>query len=113
MQDNERLEEISMLIIANSGAARGSSFEALAAAKRGEYEKAQELMKTADEQFHAAHEAHRGLLAMDANGEIESLSVLITHAQDHLMTSVLAQEMIREIITLHRKLDDKNEEVEG
>ena len=43
----EKLEEISMMIIANSGAARSSSFAALGEAKKGNFEEADELIKKA------------------------------------------------------------------
>lgn len=104
MQDNEKLEEIAMLIIANSGAGRSSAFGALEAAKKGEFGKADELLETAENQLHDAHEAHRQLLKMDSRGEISQVTILLTHAQDHLMTSVLAKEMITEIVALRREV---------
>ena len=42
----EALEEISMLIIANSGAARSAAFEALQAAKKKDFAQADQLMET-------------------------------------------------------------------
>lgn len=101
---DEQLEEIAMLIIANSGAGRSSSFEALEAAKKGDYAAADKLMEQADAQFHEAHEAHRKLLMLDSKGEIPQLTVLLAHAQDHLMASTLAQELIREIILLYKEI---------
>ena len=103
MQSNEKLEEISMTIIAESGAARSLSFEALEKAKSGDFVTSDKLLKDADGHFHAAHEAHRELLKMDSKGEINSVTVLIAHAQDHLMCSSLAEELIREIILLRRE----------
>lgn len=103
MQDNEKLEEIAMLIIANSGAARSNSFEALGEAKKGNYEKADKLLEKAGEYLHIAHESHRELLKLDSKGEVESMSVLLAHAQDHLMSSALAKELITEIIELYKK----------
>ena len=42
----EALEEISMLIIANSGAARSAAFEALQAAKKKDFAQADQLMES-------------------------------------------------------------------
>ena len=98
----EKLEEISMMIIANSGAARSSAFAALAEAKQGNFAAADELMKSAQESLQTAHESHRELLQMDAKGKVDKVSILLCHAQDHLMGSALAGDLIKEIICLYR-----------
>ncbi len=98
----EKLEEISMMIIANSGAARSNAFAALAEAKQGRFEAADELLKAAEESLQTAHESHRELLKLDATGEIEKVSILLCHAQDHLMGSALAGDLIKEMILLYR-----------
>ena len=110
MQNNERLEEIAMQIIANSGAERAASFEALTEAKKGNFGGAEELLKKAGDYAHLAHEAHRELLAMDAKGEVQTMGVLLAHAQDHLMSSMLAEELIKEIIDLHKNMKGGDKE---
>ena len=79
MEENmqEKLEEIAMMIIANSGQAK--------------------------ESLQTAHESHRELLKMDASGEVTQVSILLCHAQDHLMGSALALDLIREMIVLYQK----------
>ncbi len=98
----EKLEEISMMIIANSGAARSGYFGALAEAKKGNFDSAAELLKTADDSLQVAHESHRELLKMDATGEVQGVSILLCHAQDHLMGSALAGDLIKEMIDLYK-----------
>ena len=100
----EKLEEISMMIIANSGAARSSSFAALEEAKKGNFEEADELIKKADESLQTAHESHRELLKMDATGEVDKVGILLCHAQDHLMGSALAEDLIKEMILLYKNM---------
>lgn len=100
----EKLEEISMMIIANSGAARSNSFAALGEAKKGNFEEADELIKKADESLQIAHESHRELLKMDATGEVDRVSILLCHAQDHLMGSALAEDLIKEMILLYKNM---------
>ena len=99
----EELEEIAMMIIANSGAARSAAFEALQKAKQGEFEESDTLLESAEKSLQEAHEAHRRLLQMDAKGEVTSVSILLCHAQDHLMGSVLAGDLIKEIILLYKE----------
>lgn len=99
----EALEEISMLIIANSGAARSAAFEALQAAKKKDFAQADQLMESAEKSLQTAHEAHRKLLQMDAKGQVDSVSILLCHAQDHLMGSALAGDLIKEMIFLYKE----------
>lgn len=50
-----------------------------------------------------AHHIQTGLLTDEGNGEGPQVNLLLVHAQDHLMTSMLAQELIAELIELHEK----------
>lgn len=99
--DNE-LDLISFNIIANSGDARSFAFGALEAAKAGNFEEADELMKKSEASSTIAHKAQTELLFKEANGEKNEVNVLLVHSQDHLMTSMLAQELIKEIILLYK-----------
>ena len=104
MEENmqEKLEEIAMMTIANSGQARSDAFAALQEAKK-EIKDAEKLLKEAEESLQTAHESHRELLKMDASGEVTQVSILLCHAQDHLMGSALALDLIREMIVLYQK----------
>lgn len=98
----EKLEEISMMIIANSGMGKSHSIAALQEAKKGNFEEADRLLGEAEKSLHIAHESHRELLKLDACGEVDRVSILLCHAQDHLMGSTLAKELIEEMIELHK-----------
>lgn len=102
MDDNNEIDIVSMNIIANSGDARSFAFQALTAAKKGEFDVAEELLKKSDASATLAHKAQTDLLFKEANGEKQNVNVLLIHSQDHLMTSILASELIREIITLYK-----------
>ena len=100
--DNNEIDLVSMTLIANSGDARSMAFGALEAAKAGNFEEADELMKKSDEAATLAHKAQTDLLFKEANGDHTEVNVLLVHAQDHLMTSMLASELIKEIILLYK-----------
>ena len=104
MEENmqEKLEEIAMMIIANSGQARSDAFAALQEAKKGNFEDAEKLLKEAEESLQTAHESHRELLKMDASGEVTQVSILLCHAQDHLMTTLLLKDIIGTLIDVYR-----------
>lgn len=100
-------ETVAMTIIAHSGDARTMAFQALEEAKSGNYKEAQEFLKKSEASALLAHKAQTELLTSEANGEKTDINVLLIHSQDHLMTSLLAQELIKEIIVLHEEKADK------
>lgn len=102
---NIKTEDIVMKIIANAGAARSKAFEALTEAKKGDFKKAKELLKSSDDYAREAHKTHSTLLTLYAKGEFEQSDILISHAQDHLMCAELAKELIVEIIELRESLE--------
>lgn len=98
----EGSELVSFGIIASAGDARSYAFGALEAAKAGNFEEAEALLKQSDEAATLAHKAQTELLFKEANGDKTAVDVLLVHAQDHLMTSMLAVELIKELITLYK-----------
>lgn len=106
-------EESAMAIIASAGDAKGYAFEALTAAENGEFEKADSLLKQARETSTPAHKVQMDMIVDYANGDDKGeVDILMVHAQDHLMTSILAQELIEEIIKLCKKIDELEKKVE-
>lgn len=95
-------EMISFGIIAHAGDARSYAFGALAAAKAGNFEEAEELLKQSDAAAVEAHHMQTDLLIGEANGNKTQVDVLLVHAQDHLMTSMLAVELVKELIELYK-----------
>lgn len=93
---------ISMTIIANSGDARSFAFQALEEAKAGNFEASDELLEKSKASAGIAHKAQTDLLVKEANGDKQEIDVLLVHSQDHLMTSMLAYELIKEIILLYK-----------
>ncbi|EJK6949601.1 PTS lactose/cellobiose transporter subunit IIA [Salmonella enterica] len=74
----EELEEVVMGLIINSGQARIALNE--------------------------AHLVQTKLIEGDQGEGKMKVSLVLVHAQDHLMTSMLARELIAELIELHEKL---------
>lgn len=96
-------EEKIMGLIVNSGQARSLAFEALASAKEGDFKVSDEKLEEAEAMIGNAHNIQTELLTLEANGEIKSLSILAVHAQDHLMTAMLAIELLKEIIEIRKE----------
>ncbi|GAA2944063.1 PTS lactose/cellobiose transporter subunit IIA [Enterococcus raffinosus] len=85
-------------IISAAGDSRGSAFEALRLARKGKFDEAEAKMQEAKEKSIDAHDVQTQLITSEINGEKTETSLLMVHAQDHLMTSILARDLIEEMI---------------
>lgn len=94
----ENLELICLQIISNAGEARSESMAAIAAARDGKFDEAEEHIKAAAERMKDAHHVHTELITMDANGQLEKIGLIMIHSEDIMMgaeiTSALAKEMV-------------------
>ena len=97
------LEEAVMEIIVNAGQSRSLCFEALQAARKGDIAKAKILLQEADGFARQAHHMQTKLIEQDAGEARQPMTLIMVHAQDHLMTSLLARELSEEIIHLYQR----------
>ena len=101
------MEEVVMGLIINSGQARSLAYTALKKAKEGDLAAAHQLMAQSREALNAAHLVQTQLIEGDQGEGKIPVTLVLVHAQDHLMTSMLARELISELIELHEKLQSK------
>ena len=97
------LEEAVMEIIVNAGQSRSLCFEALHAARQGNLDEAKSLLREADGYARQAHKMQTKLIAQDAGEARQPMTLIMVHAQDHLMNSLLARELSEEIIHLYQR----------
>jgi cellobiose PTS system EIIA component len=100
----EGLELVSFQIIAAAGSARSSYVEALQAAKEGNFEEAEALIKQGDTDFVEAHHVHAELIQKFAAGEDPGANILLIHAEDQVMSAEVLKIMAVEFIELYKKL---------
>lgn len=98
------VEETSFIIISAAGDAQSNMLSALAEARKGAFEKAQELMALADKALHKAHKSQTEMIMKEAQGEKSEYSVLMVHAQDHLMNAMLSKQLIKEMIMMYQEI---------
>ncbi|GEM04835.1 PTS mannose transporter subunit IIA [Halolactibacillus miurensis] len=101
--DNKKIMAVIMGIITHSGDAKSHAMEAIKAAREGDFEKADDSIKQAERAFVEAHHSQTALLTKEAQGQKTEVSLLMVHAQDHLMTSMTFTDLAKEIIFLHQK----------
>lgn len=97
--------EVAFMLVAKSGEARSYAFEALDKAKEKDFIVAEELLEKSEELLNDAHKVQFKLISEESNGTCDvELSFIMVHAQDHLMTAILAKELIKEQIELRKEI---------
>ena len=99
------MEVLCMQMIVAAGSAKSDYMEALQAVKAGDYETAAAKMKSGDEQSAAGHEQHAKLVQQEAAGAPVTMSLLLTHVEDQMMSTETVKLMVTELIDLYRKLN--------
>lgn len=100
----EGTELIAFNIIATVGTARSSYINAIDEAAEGNFEKAEELIKEGQEAFTQGHDAYAQLLVKTAQGEAVTMDLLLTHAEDQLMSAEAFGILAERFVTLYKKL---------
>ncbi|WP_194439384.1 PTS lactose/cellobiose transporter subunit IIA [Vibrio fluminensis] len=96
-------EMVVMEIICNAGEARSLCFEALKLARQDDFNQAQDKLALGKECLNKAHLMQTQLIEADEGQGKVPMTLVMVHAQDHLMTTILAHEMATEIVALHQK----------
>ncbi|WP_024613993.1 PTS lactose/cellobiose transporter subunit IIA [Clostridium sp. Ade.TY] len=98
------MEQIILNLIMHSGEARSYAMEAISLAKTGNIEGARELIEKSTQELGEAHHSQTSLIQAEANGEKAEFSLLLIHAQDHLMTTMTLKDLANEIIDIYERL---------
>ena len=98
------LEDAVMEIIVNAGQSRSLCFEALHAARTGNIDEARLLLNEADGYARRAHQMQTQLIGQDAGEARQPMTLIMVHAQDHLMNAILMKDMANSIIKLNQKV---------
>ncbi|KON87936.1 PTS mannose transporter subunit IIA [Sporosarcina globispora] len=104
MEETEGFEVV-MGLIMHSGNAKSLGMEAVQAAKNGDFKAAGQKLEEANEEIVQAHHAQTGLLTQEASGETFKVTLLMIHAQDHLMNTITFLDLAKELIDVHKILN--------
>ena len=102
------MEETVMELIINAGESRSCAMQALYAAKAGNWDEVDGLLAESTAASKRAHKVQTALIGMDECAGKVPVILIMVHAQDHIMTSMLARELIEELIAVHKKLQEKD-----
>lgn len=104
MITGEVLESTVMELIINAGESKSCAMEALHAAKAGKWDKVDGLLEQSLAASKRAHLVQTELIGLDEGEGKVPVNLIMVHAQDHIMTAMLAKDMIEEMINIHRQL---------
>lgn len=95
------LEEVVFQIILHGGNGKSSAMEAIAAAKQGDFSAARKKIQEAGEALNQAHHIQTSLIQSEIRGEKNEISLLMIHAQDHLMNAIMLKDLATEFVDLY------------
>ncbi|MCT1905232.1 PTS lactose/cellobiose transporter subunit IIA [Oceanobacillus sojae] len=109
MEDIKEIQQLSFQIILHAGNAKSDVMNAVTLAKNSEFEEAAKKMNLAEDSFAKAHHMQTKLLQDEANGKVTELSVILIHAQDHLMNALTVKDLAVEMIDMYQKINHLEE----
>ncbi len=95
-------ENVIMGIIMHGGNARSYAMQALQEARERNFDAANKLLEEASNELNLAHQIQTDLIQAEVRGEPVEVSLLMVHAQDHLMNAMTVRDLAQEIIGLHQ-----------
>ncbi len=104
MSEEER--RILKLVI-QGGDARCAAMEAIEAAREGKFARAAVLLEQSSRTLASAHSDQTDLLQEDLREGQGSVSLLMVHAQDHLMGAITVRDLAGEIVELYRRKEER------
>ncbi|MFD1064871.1 PTS lactose/cellobiose transporter subunit IIA [Oceanobacillus locisalsi] len=91
-------EQEIMQIITTGGDARAKYLTALQEARNRNWREVDELLEQAEISLNEAHKTQTSLIQREIRGEEIETSLLMVHAQDHLMNAITVKDLVCEMI---------------
>lgn len=104
--ERPNMEQEIFEIITFAGNARSLAYDALQAAEDFDFEQADQKIKEAETELGRAHEIQTRLIQAELNGSQFEKSLLMIHAQDHLMTAMSEQKLVEHMLRIIQKLKE-------
>jgi PTS system cellobiose-specific IIA component len=98
------MEETIFKIIAYSGEAKSCLMDAISLAKLKKFDEAENKIKESKKNKILANDSHLDLFQKEALGETITLSLLLSHAEDQMMSVETIEILAKEIIDIYKKL---------
>jgi len=97
-------ESTVMELLIYAGQARSDAMEAIRASRKKLWDEAEQLMASSESACREAHKIQTALIGQDEGCGKINVNLILVHAQDHLMTAMLCQDLAKEIISLRKEV---------
>ncbi len=106
MEEMRVIDETTIInLIVSAGSANSMLQQAFLEMSGGNESTALEMLERANEELIKAHETQTDLLRMEAEGDHAQMSLLMVHAQDHLMNAILCKQLMTNLIEMQREIN--------
>lgn len=102
--NNVEMEMLIMNLIVDAGSAKSYAMDAIRLAKEGNMQLAKESLESANTEMAKAHHVQTDLIQQEAKGNHTEINLFMVHAQDHIMTAMLAKDLAQEIVEIYEKI---------
>ncbi|TDL74710.1 PTS lactose/cellobiose transporter subunit IIA [Neobacillus sp. YX16] len=90
-------------LILHGGNGRSAAMEAIHAAKEQNMDLAREKLKEASDALNKAHHIQTSLIQSEIGGNPTEISLLMIHAQDHLMNAMTVKDLAKEFVDMYER----------
>lgn len=96
--------QVPMEMIVLAGRSRTASMNAVSSAREGRFSEAERELDEARALLLESHRNQSDLITQEAQGNPVPLSIVLVHAQDHLVSASLMRDLAGEFVLLYRRL---------
>ncbi|WP_010248671.1 PTS lactose/cellobiose transporter subunit IIA [Pantoea agglomerans] len=97
-------EQTMMELLINAGEARSSAMMAIQCAHKRDWTGADAALAASDTAAKAAHKIQTALIGADEGSGKLPVTLILVHAQDHLMNAMLCRELAEELVMLRKEI---------
>lgn len=97
-------EQTMMELLINAGEARSSAMMANQCARKRDWAGADAALAASDTTAKAAHKIQTALIGADEGSGKLPVTLILVHAQDHLMNAMLCRELAEELVMLRKEI---------
>lgn len=96
----EDMDSVVMELIVNAGDGRSLAIQAIREARAGQFEEAESFLEQCGEALARCHHAQTDLIQSEIRGQGIPMSLLMVHAQDHIMNAMTVKDLAAELVTM-------------
>ncbi len=97
---SEDFDSVVMELVVNAGDGRSLAIQAIREARAGRFQEAQQLIDQCQEALIRCHESQTELIQSELQGNSIPMSLLMVHAQDHIMNAMTVKDLAVEMIEM-------------